>query len=507
MVDDGQDDVIRFLCDPATHGGAEVQHVETHGAHVFLVDATALKIKRAVRYDYMDFSTLAARERMLRRELELNRPAAPEIYRDVVPVTRQGDGLVLGGNGPAVDWVLRMRRFASGAELSEVAKRGALTDGIAEDLGRVLAEYHRQAPQRDSDGADLMAAILDELDAAFAGMHAALGADRVSAFSVRTRSALDAARSLLSARGHAGHVRRCHGDLHLRNLVLINGRPVPFDALEFDETLGTCDVLYDLAFLLMDLQHQGLDRAANIVLNAWLFAEHGAEDAGLAALPVFLAVRAAIRAMVDVQTSAAAHRAGSSHADGRAYMDYALTVLDAQPPRLVTVGGLSGTGKSTVGRRLAPGIGRAPGAVHLRSDLERKAQSGVGPLDRLPDDAYTVAAARAVHDRLLQRAETILGAGQSVLIDATFLAPHERDDVGSLAVRAGVPFCGLWLEAPQAERVRRVTARRGDASDADAAVVEKQVGRDVGQVDWARIDASGPLEDTVAQAQALLSRQ
>ena len=431
---DNQDDVIRFLEDPATHDGAEVNRVETHGAHVFLAGASALKIKRAVRYDYMDFSTLEARERMLRRELELNRPAAPEIYRDVVPVTRAGDGLALDGDGEPVEWVLRMWRFPDGAELSELAGRGEITDALAEELGRVVADYHGQAPERDGDGAELIDAIVTELEDAFGGMRDALGADRVASFRDRVRAALDAVGPVLSRRSSHGRVRRCHGDLHLRNIVMIDGRPVPFDALEFDETLGTCDILYDLAFLVMDLQHRGLDRAANIVLNAWLYAEQGDEDQALAALPLFLAIRAGIRAMVDVQTDAASHQEGRSNEDARAYLDYALQVLDGTPAVLVAVGGLSGTGKTTLARPLAPEIGRAPGAVHLRSDLERKAMAGVGPLEHLPDEAYTAAAGRDVYDRLLSRAETILDAGQSVILDATFLDPEERDERGDVVL-------------------------------------------------------------------------
>ena len=501
---DDQDAVIDFLSDPATHGGAPVEHVQTHGAHVFLAGDAAYKIKRAVRYDYMDFSTLAARERMLRRELELNRPAAPGIYRDVVPITREGAALAFDGDGPPVEWVLRMRRFPEGAELSAVAARGALTDAMAEDLGHVVAAYHAQAPRREDDGTARMRAVVSELENTLGGMGDRLGAGRVSAFSQRARALLNPHAPLLSRRSREGRVRRCHGDLHLRNLALVDGRPVPFDALEFNEDLATCDILYDLAFLVMDLQHRGHDRAANIVLNAWLFDAAGAEDAALAALPLFLALRAGIRAMVTVQADAAAGRAGASDADARAYMDYALEVLEDTPPRLVAVGGLSGTGKSTLSRRLAPGIGRAPGAVHLRSDLERKALFGVDPQDRLPDDAYSAAAGQAVYDRLLARAETILGAGQSALLDATFLSPPQRDAAAALADRAGVPFHGLWLEAPDTTLAERVRARRGDASDADIAVLTRQLERDIGAVSWARLDASGALDDTVARARTRL---
>lgn len=495
-----QAEVLQFLSDPATHGGAEVEHIETHGAHVFLAGETALKIKRAVRYDYMDFSTLAARGATLRRELELNGPAAPQIYRDVIPVTRGRKGLMLGGTGPPVEWVLRMTRFPAGAELSKVAARGDLSDALAEELGAVVADYHAQAPRREADGAALILAIIEELETAFAEMHDSLGAERVARFCEGVRGAYASVRELLGQRGAEGHVRRCHGDLHLRNLVLIEGHPVPFDALEFDETLGTCDVLYDIAFLVMDLQHRELHRAANLVLNAWLFAREGAEDEGLSALPLFLAIRAAIRAMVAVQTDTASHHEGRSSAEASAYLDYALEMFARGTPRLVAVGGLSGTGKTTVSRALAPALGRAPGAVHLRSDLERKALAGVAPTRPLPAEAYSDRAGRRVYDRLLERASVILSAGQSVVLDATWLAPEERAAAEALAEGEGVPFDGLWLEAPEKALVGRVTERRGDASDADASVVAAQVRREIGPMTWTRLYAGGSLEETVSRA-------
>ncbi|OWU72264.1 bifunctional aminoglycoside phosphotransferase/ATP-binding protein [Marinibacterium profundimaris] len=503
-MSEDQSAVLAFLSDPATHGGETPEHVETHGAHVFLAGDRALKIKRAVAYDYMDFSTLKQRRKMLERELDLNRPAAPEIYLDVVPVTREGSGLAIGGTGTAVEWVLRMRRFPAEDELSAVADRGALSDALAEEMGRSVARYHAQAPRREGDGAKMMGAIVTELEEAFAGMTGALGEDPVARFSSGARAALDQVGPRLTERSDEGHLRRCHGDLHLRNLVLIDGRPVPFDALEFDEVLGTCDVLYDLAFLVMDLLHRDLAPAATLTLNAWLFETDGAEDAGLSALPLFLAIRAGIRAMVDVQTGQAAHTADAAEADARAYLAEALSYLSPPPPRLIAVGGPSGTGKTTLARRLAPGFGAAPGAVHLRSDLERKRLAGVDPLTRLPAEAYTSEATQAVYDRMLARGEALLAAGHSVILDATFMDEAERQAAAKLAARAGVPFAGIWLEAPEEMLRERVTARQGDASDADAGVVARQMARDTGPLDWARVDAGGDMEAMEAQARRVL---
>ncbi|EPX79603.1 AAA family ATPase [Salipiger mucosus] len=497
-MSDEQTEVIALLDDPATHGGAEVTHLQTHGAHVFLAGDAAWKIKRAVAYNYMDFSTLEAREAALRRELELNQPVAPEIYHDVVPITRAPDGgLQVDGSGPTVEWLLRMRRFPKEDELSAVAERGALDDAMAEALGRSTAAYHARAPRREAAGAQLIAEILDELETAFADMTAELGDDAIRGFVTAARTVFEAQAPLLDARAAAGHVRRCHGDLHLHNIVLIDGRPVPFDALEFDETLGTCDVLYDLAFLLMDMAHRALPRAACITLSAWLLEAGGTEDAGLAALPLFLAVRAAIRAMVEVQTTRAA---GGDAGEARRYLEEARGFLAPAAPRLVLVGGLSGSGKTTVARGLAPLLGPTPGAVHLRSDTERKRLAGVAPLERLPQAAYDPAVSRTVYDTLIARAETILQAGRSVIIDAAWLDAEARDRLEERAARLDVPFARLWLEAPAETLAERVSTRRGDASDADAGVVRAQLAGAKAPADWPRVDASGSPRESLERA-------
>ncbi len=492
-----QDKVISFLSSAAGHpGGDQVEVVQTHGALVFLAGEVALKSKRAVHYDYMDLRTLTQREAMLRRELELNQPVAPQIYRDVVPVTAQPGGkLELNGTGRPVEWVLRMKRFPAAHELSVIAKSNGISDALADDLGREVHAFHAQTPMRACDGAKLIADILDELARVFADMRAELGPDRIARFERYSRATLETIAPLLRQRGKAGHVRRGHGDLHLRNLVLIDGRPVPFDALEFDEILGTCDVLYDLAFLLMDLRHHGLDRAANITLNAYLLAAAGDEDSGLAALPLFLSVRAAIRAMVTVQTAAAT----GAPADGEAvgFLDDAVSFLRPAAPVLVLLGGLSGAGKTTVSRALAPLIGTCPGAVHLRSDLERKSMRDTAPEQRLDGEAYAPDARHAVYDRLFSRAGRILAAGHSVLIDATFLDEPMRAAAKKLELKSGVASRSLWLDAPLPTLIERVQARIGDASDADGAIVRQQYAHADIPFGWVAVCATGTIEATV----------
>ncbi len=503
-----QSEVVAFLKDAATHAsGDAVEVVETHGAYVFLAGQDAYKIKRAVRYDYLDYSTLSRRHAALKRELELNTPAAPSIYRDVVAITREPDGrLQIAGPGQPVEWMLRMVRFRAEDELANVAERGDLDVPMAQALGQSIAKYHAMAPVRSGKlGSILIRQILDELEREFTGLSDDLPARETAAFLSAARDRLARDVELLDARTAAGHVRRCHGDLHLRNIVLIDGAPVPFDALEFDEELGTCDVLYDLAFLLMDLRHHGLDLAANAVMNAYLrAAQTEAQLAGLRVLPLLLAVRAAISAMVAVQTARVTGGDIGPETEGRRCIADARAALSPATPVLVAIGGLSGTGKTTLACALAPSVGPLPGAVHLRSDTVRKAMLGVSDETRLPDTAYAPEVSAQVYDRLAQFARIALCAGHAVIADAVYLAPEERRGIADVARDCGVPFSGLWLDAEADVLLSRVESRQGDASDADARVVRMQLEHAPERLEWKRIDASGSASQTLQRAKAVL---
>ncbi len=501
-----QSRTISFLSSPAAFGGAgEVEVVETHGAYVFLCGDVALKLKRAVTYDYMDLSTVERRRTMLEREYALNAPTAPVIYRDVVPVTSEPDGLTLDGDGPAVDWVLRMWRFPAENAFDAIAERGAFDDALGTATGEAVASYHAAAPVVSCSGGALMEDVLDGLARVFGGFHRAAGLDRVDEWLTSARRELERRRALLDARGREGKVRCGHGDLHLRNLVLIENRPVPFDALEFDDTLRTCDVLYDIAFLIMDLCRRGLRRPACRVLDAWLRAARGREDAGLVALPLFISVRAAIRAMVLLQTDAARGRTGASTADIAALFDLAWTVLHSRPaPLLIAIGGYSASGKSVLARALAPELGPLPGAVLLASDLERKAGMDLGRA--LGPEDYAPGRRMAVYDAMFERARTILAAGHTVVLDATFVDPAMRAAAERIAAQDRVPFRGIWLDASRDVLERRIAARAGDASDADLGVLRQQLEAPLGPLDWLRLDAARDSEAILTAARNALSR-
>lgn len=504
---DDQSEVLAFLAAPQTHGGASVRRIDTHAASVFLAGNRAIKVKRAIRFPFLDYSTLAKRKQACEAELAVNTPYAPEIYLRILPITRQADGrLALDGSGTPVEWAVEMRRFDEAQTLDHLANE--IDEGLADALGRAVAAAHARAQPRD--GADWIAALgsyIDEHVAAFTEHREIFSAAEIEALDRTNHAAYRHIVPILKARGRRGLIRRIHGDLHLGNIALIDGKPVLFDAIEFSDIIASGDVLYDLAFLLMDLLERGLPHAANVVLNRYLIETGTIADLdGLAALPFFLSMRAAIRAKV---TSARMERAGprerSSIAESaRAYFAFAGRAIAPPKPKLIAIGGLSGTGKSRLARALAHHIGPMPGAVIVRSDIERKALFGVGEMEKLPERAYTPAANERVYAVLIDKASRILAAGHAVIVDAVFARPQEREALAAATESAGIPVHGLFLSASLQTRLERVAGRSGDASDADRQVARSQENYEIGAIDWRQIDASGSIEDTVLRARAAL---
>ncbi len=507
---DSQEEVLSFLADPASHGGDAVQRIDTHAASVFLAGDRALKIKRAVRFPFLDYSTLAKRKQACEAELAVNAPFAPQIYRGVLPITREADGrLAIAGKGAPVEWAVEMRRFDETRTLDHLV--GEISEELADALGFSVAAAHEQAPIVAA--APWIAALetyLDQNFAAFREKPDLFEPQAVAALDRESRKTYGRIKPLLAARGKLGRVRRGHGDLHLGNIVLIGGRPVLFDAIEFDPLIATGDVLYDLAFLLMDLCERGLSQAANIVLNRYLVETRRIDDLdGLAALPFFLSLRAAIRAKV---TAARLQRAkateqGPIARSARAYFAFARRAIAPPAPKLIAVGGLSGTGKTKLARALAPHLAPMPGAVIVRSDIERKALVGVAETDKLPEQAYAPAVNERVYAVLIDMARRILAAGHSAIVDAVFARPQERGAMAAAAAAAksaNVRLRGLFLTANLRTRLARVGTRARDASDADEKVARSQERYDLGALDWTQIDASGTVEETVARARAAL---
>jgi uncharacterized protein len=506
---ESQEEVFALLANPATHGQQAVKRIDTHAAVLFLTRERVLKVKRAVRFPFLDFSTLDKRKAACEAEIEANRPFAPEIYRGVVGITREPDGrLAVGGNGAPIEWAVEMQRFDESMTLDRLADQGRIDLALTDRLGRVTAQAHERAPAADPEPwIEALRDYIDEHAAAFGEMPDVFPAAEVAALAQESRAAYVRIRPLLLERGDRGFICRIHGDLHLGNIVLIAGRPVLFDAIEFSPLIASGDVLYDLAFLLMDLVERRLSPAANLVLNRYLTENRRAETLdGLAALPFYMSMRAAIRAKV---TAARLEQSGEEARpylarQARAYFDWAGRLVAPAKPIVVAIGGLSGTGKSRLALALAPQFPPEPGAVVLRSDVERKALFGRSEDEALPPDAYLPDVTARVYSVILDKARRAAAAGQSAILDAMFARPHERFGAERSAAVLGVPFRGIFLETDMATRLGRVGAREADASDADAAVARAQETFDLGPLDWIRVDASGTLEETLARARNAL---
>jgi aminoglycoside phosphotransferase family enzyme/predicted kinase len=502
--------VFAFLGDPATHGGKPVRRCDTHAAVVFLAGDRALKVKRAVRYPFLDYSTLARRLEACRAELAANRNFAPQLYHGVIAITREADGrLALGGQGETVEWAVDMTRFDEDATLDHRAARDELDLALAAKLATAVAAMHDRAGPADAGAwIDALSRYVADNSTAFRAQSDLFQPSEVAALEQSSRDCLKRLKPLLVKRGEAGLIRRGHGDLHLGNIAVIEGEPTAFDALEFDPVIASGDLLYDLAFLLMDLVERDLNAAANTVLNGYFTAcRRDADCEGLAALPFFMSLRAAIRANVTGAKSklaAPSDRRAIARAAQR-YFALALDLLKPVTPMVICTGGLSGTGKSVLARALAPDLPPAPGALVLRSDVERKSLCGVREHDRLPAEAYRPEVSDTLYRILNDKTRRIARSGYSVFVDAVFAKAHERAAVEAAAREVGAGFRGLFLTADLATRMARVSGRRHDASDADASVARQQEDIDIGAVEWTRLDASGSPEDTLRAARAAIS--
>jgi hypothetical protein len=504
MVTEDQSAVIAFLSSPAAHAGEAVRRVETHSAIVFLAGNRAWKLKRAVRYDYLDFSTADRRRAACDGELRLNIRTAPTIYRGVTPVVRRADGtLAIGGSGSPVDWLVEMNRFDEDQLFDRLATRNQLDVGLMRPLATAIAQFHAAAdPRPDHGGKAGMTWVVTGNSQGFAEFGQRILAESTCRqVAADTQHEIERHAALLEIRRAGGLVRQCHGDLHLRNIVLLDDRPTLFDAIEFNDEIACTDVLYDLSFLLMDLWRRRLPRHANTVWNGYL-AETG-DHSGMSLMPLFLSCRAAVRAKTSATAASLQSEAGAGRELERAAQDY-LTMAHQflHPPRasIVAIGGFSGTGKSTLARALGADVGAPPGAVVLRSDELRKQLCGVSALARLGPEGYTSEISQRVYAALTVQAAAVVRAGYSAIADAVFARPADRKAIERAARDAGVPFFGLWLEAPEPVLADRLKRRTVDASDADADVLHMQEGQGAGQVTWQRLDASATATSVLARA-------
>ena len=458
---------VAFMARAETHDGEAVVHIETHISHVFLAGAFAYKMKKAVSLDFVDFVTLARRKAACEAELVVNARTARALYIDVVAVNSGGGKLWIGPPTAPVEYLVRMHRFAQEDLLDQMAVEHRLDIQTVREFADAVAGLHLSAEVvRPESGRGPFAATLDDL---IASLEHSLP-DGLRAAFVRWRDQVvpiaQALAPRLAVRARRGAVRHGHGDLHLHNACRFRGEVVLFDAIEFEPRFSHVDVLYDAAFALMDLLYRGEDEAAIIFLSRYLVATRDYAD--MSGLRLFLSTRAAVRALVGVLSP-------SGQAEAVHYLALAASLLaEPRPPRVVAIGGRSGTGKSTLAQALAPRIAAAPDVVVLRSDEIRKRMLGCRPDMALAADAYRPEVTAAVYRRLAGDAGRALRAGASVIVDAAMLTTAQRAIAQSIARDGGVPFQGFWLVGSEEALAARLAKRGADASDADQQVMRRQ---------------------------------
>ncbi len=449
--------------------------IETHISWVLLTKDLAYKIKKPLDLGFLDFSTLERRHYCCEEEVRLNRRLAPEIYLDVAPITGSVDTPRIGGEGPALEWAVRMRAFPPEATLDrDEAVSATQIDAIADAVARFHATIEI-APADSPYGSPQ--AILHPVRENFRQIRALkpdpqAGAllDRLESWSETEGGRLE---DHFAARKAGGWVRECHGDLHLGNIAWVEGHPLIFDCIEFNAALRFIDVTSEIAFLTMDLHSRRRADLAWRFLNRWL--EHTGDYAGLAALPFYQVYRAMVRAKVDfirVAQGEASAAAAALH-----YLHLADGLARPQRPALLLMHGVSGSGKTYLAQWLLERLG----AVRLRSDVERKRLYGLAPLEdsaRIPGGIYTPEATRRTFARLAELTGMLLGMGHLVIADATFLRRQHRQGLIQVAQALHVPWRILSLQADLAlleARVRQRAAARGDASEATVEVLRRQL--------------------------------
>jgi uncharacterized protein len=479
--------MIDALRDPRRypHPVREVSLLETHISWVLLTGEYAYKLKKPVSLGFLDFSTLEARKHACEEELRLNRRTAPDLYLEVVPVTGTAADPRVGGDGPPIDYAVKMHEFPQECLLERVAARGELSLERMDDLAAEVAAFHA-AVARAAAGSgfgspeDVIAQARQNFD-----QLRALGPDAESAAALRrlaewTEREFARRAGLFAARRDAGFVRECHGDLHLRNLLLLEGRIVPFDCIEFNAHLRWIDVMSEVAFLVMDLVDHRLAAHAGRFLDAYL--EETGDYAGLGLLRFYLVYRAMVRAKVACLRAQQLPAGSPERAPAaRAFRDYlglAERFVALERRALILTRGLSGSGKTVFSGLLVEALG----AIRVRSDVERKRLHGVAAGAQtgaaVAGGIYAPDATRRTYERLQEIAGLVLDAGFAAVVDATFLLRPDRERFRALARARGATFAIAACEAPEAVLRERILARAragGDASEATLDVLAKQL--------------------------------
>jgi uncharacterized protein len=454
-----------------------IELIQTHVSYVLLTGEFVYKLKKPVNFGFLDFSTLEKRKHFCHEELRLNQRGAAELYLDVVLITQDGDRYRLGGQGEPVEFAVKMQQFPQETLLSAMDDRGELTDAHLEELAKVLAEFHQKAPTNDyilSFGE--IPQVRQSIDENYEQTIGYIGGPQTQQQFDETKAYTDQLfvdqAAVFRDRVQTQKIRECHGDIHLRNIALWNGKILLFDCIEFNEPFRFVDVMYDVAFTMMDLDARKRSDLSNLFMNT--YAEQTGDWEGLQVLPLYLSRQAYVRAKVTsfLLSDPAVPDAVKQDAQATAsdYYRLAWDYTQHKTGKLTLMCGLSGSGKTTTAKQLA----RESGAVHIRSDAARKHLAGLA-LDQKGDDSlYTPEMNQKTYDRLLDLGVKLASQGYSVILDAKYDRQAFRLPVIEQAQAAGIAVEILHCDAPMEVLRDRVMQRQGDISDATASVLENQ---------------------------------
>jgi aminoglycoside phosphotransferase family enzyme/predicted kinase len=466
------------------HAVAHLRVKETHISWIVLTGPYAYKIKKSVRYPFLDASTLERRRMLCEEELRLNQRLAPDLYVDIVPIViGPNDQPLAGGRGTPVEYAVRMHEFEPAQELSSLLHADQVSEHDATGLATVIAEFHRDAAVAGEESLygtfeRVSEEVLSNLAVLKDQLPAGEEAQTFTHLAHWTRDNLARLEPVISGRKRAGGVRECHGDLHARNIVRWRQRWTPFDCIEFDAALRWIDVMSDLGFLFMDIAAHRRTDLAFACLSRYL--EHTGDYDGLQLLPFYAVYRALVRAKVDALAAAAADPASAQalHARLANRLVIAARFIERRRPALILMHGVTACGKSWLSERLISAVQ----AVRVRSDLERKRISGVAPLAQrgagVLEGPYNAEATQRMYARLLECADSVLGAGFNVIVDAAFLSAVNRELFRTLALQAGCEFLIVSCEADRATLDARLKTRAQsgrDPSEATPGVLEHQL--------------------------------
>jgi uncharacterized protein len=456
---------------------APIQLMQTHVSYVFLTGDYAYKVKKPVNFGFLNFSTLEARQHFCLEEITMNRQNAPEIYLDVLPITQTDDQFELDGTGQAVEYVVKMREFPQADLFISLFEQGKLTESHMEDLGKIVAQFHFIAQTNDyirSFGE--VAQIRQAIDENYQQTEKYIGSPQTKQQFEETKQFTDTffanQPELFKSRIQNDKIRECHGDLHLRNICLWKNQIQLFDRIEFNEPFRFVDVMYDVAFAVMDLEARGRKELGNAFLNTYV--EQTGDWSGLQVLPLYLSRQAYVRAKVtsflldDPGVPEAAKKEAMVTATD--YYKLAWNYTQQRQGKVILMSGLSGSGKTTVARHLA----RKLGAIQLRSDVVRKHLAGISLQEKGGAELYTPEMNQKTYDRLLELGIKLANQGWTVILDGKYDREAARTNAIAQSRKYQLPVEIIYCQAPDAILRDRLLSRTDDVSDATADLLNQQ---------------------------------